>query len=319
MKLSKLGILIGIWMLGEGVWSQTIFRLTEKTTVVGPVIRLGDVAEIEVGGKGSREPLAGLEIGRAAPPGQAVVLTRSGMILALRREGLFQTGMKFEGSDKVEVLTQSQRFDPQGLLSDIKNFIQKQTGEGPGFLDVRFEGTPKVLVLPAGEVTVRLKPNVTGKYEGILTLQADLSVDGRSIRTTTFRVRVDRFRPVVKTTRAVEKGEKFTVQNVALVRFSGKFGQRGGFTDLNQVLGRSAAMPLAPEAMLRVTDLFDPPVVVRGQIVEALVRKGNVELSVQVRAVQDGKMGDIIQVENTDSHKVLKAKVLDEKKVLVGP
>jgi flagella basal body P-ring formation protein FlgA len=76
---------------------------------------------------------------------------------------------------------------------------------------------------------------------------------------------------------------------------------------------------LAPEAVLRVTDLFDPPVIVRGQIVEALVQKGNVELSVQVRAVQDGKMGDIIQVENTDSHKVLKAKVLDEKKVLVGP
>lgn len=306
-------------MLGEGAWSQTVFRLMEKATVVGPVIKLGDVTEILGGGKGAHDPLTELEIGRAAPPGQAVVLTRSGMILALRREGLFQVGMKFEGADRVEVLTQSQKFDPQGVLPDIKNFIQKQTGEFPEFLEVRFEGSPKVLVLPAGEVTVRLKPNVTGKYEGIMTLQAELNVDGRSIRTTNLRVRVDRFRPFVKTTRAVEKGEKFTSQNVALVKFSGKFGPRGGFNDLNQVLGRSAALALAPETMLRVTDLFDPPIIVHGQVVEAVVQKGNVELSVQVRAVQDGKMGDVIQVENTDSHKVLKAKVLDEKRVLVGP
>jgi flagella basal body P-ring formation protein FlgA len=227
--------------------------------------------------------------------------------------------MKFEGADRLEVLTQSQKFDPQGLLPDIKSFIRKQTGEESGSMDVRFEGNPKVLVLPAGEVTVRLKPTVTGKYEGTMTLQADLSVDGRSIRTTSLRVHIDRYHAVVKTTRAVGKGEKFTPQNVALARFSGKFGPRGGFEDINQVLGRSAAMPLAPETILRVADLYDPPVIVHGQLVEAVVQKGNVEISVQVRAIQDGKTGDIIQVENTDSHKVLKAKVLDEKKVLVGP
>jgi flagella basal body P-ring formation protein FlgA len=227
--------------------------------------------------------------------------------------------MKFEGATRVEVLTQSQKFDPQGLLSDIRNFIQKQTGESPSALEVRFEGNPKVLVVPAGEITVRLKPNVTGKYEGIMTLQADLSVEGRSIRTIPLRVHVDRFRSVVKTTRVVGKGEKFNVQNVALAKLPGKFGPRGGFDDLNQVLGRTAALALAPESMVRATDLYDPPVIVHGQQVEAVVRKGNVELSVQVRAIQDGKMGDVIQVENTDSHKVLKAKVLDEKKVLVGP
>jgi flagella basal body P-ring formation protein FlgA len=40
---------------------------------------------------------------------------------------------------------------------------------------------------------------------------------------------------------------------------------------------------------------------------------------VEVRAVEDGKAGDLIRVENTESKKVLRAKVLDEKKVLIQP
>lgn len=319
MKGIRAAILTVFFLGACSAQADTVLRLMEKATVVGPRIHLGEIVELTSSEKGSQERLKGLEVGRAAPPEKTVVLTRSGIILALRREGLFQPDMKFEGADRVVVLTKSQKFDPRGLLPDIRNFIQKQTGEVPSTLEVRFEGNPKILIVPTGEVTVRLKPNVTGRYEGTMTLQADLSIDGRLIRTIPLRVRVDRFRSVVKTIRAVEKGERFSAQNVALAKLPGKFSLRGGFDNLNQVLGRTAALPLAPESMIRATDLYDPPVIVHGQLVEAVVKKGNVELSVQVRAIQDGKMGDIIQVENTDSHKVLKGKVLDEKKVLVGP
>ncbi len=309
--------MIGVSCLASLGHAEVILRLLDRATVVGPRIRLGDIAEVTSAKGKPNAVLSNLDVGRAAPPGKTAVFTRSGLILSLRREDLFQPGMKFGGADRCLVLTQSQKLEPEGLLPDIQNFVQKQTGEDPGFLAVGFEGSPKSLVLPAGDVTVRLKPNVSGRYEGIMTLQADLSVDGRFIRTTTFRIRVDRFRPVVKTTRAVEKGEKFTSKNVALARFPGNFSLKGGFTDLKQVLGRFSSSALAPETMLRVTDLYDPPVIVHGRVVEAVVRKGNVEISVQVRAIEDGKMGDVIRVENTDSHKILKGKVLDEKKVLV--
>lgn len=76
-------------------------------------------------------------------------------------------------------------------------------------------------------------------------------------------------------------------------------------------------MPLIPDAVIRVNEIFDPPVVLRGKIVQAIIRLGNVELTVDARAIEDGKAGDVIQVENSDSHKVLRAKVLDEKTVLI--
>jgi flagella basal body P-ring formation protein FlgA len=58
-------------------------------------------------------------------------------------------------------------------------------------------------------------------------------------------------------------------------------------------------------------------VIHHGSEVNGTIVEGNVELQVTVRAIDDGKMGDMIRVENTDSHKLLKAKVLDEKTVLI--
>ena len=52
-------------------------------------------------------------------------------------------------------------------------------------------------------------------------------------------------------------------------------------------------------------------------MIQGVIQKGNIELSVEVRAIEDGKAGDSIRVENTDSHKVLHGKVLDEKTVLL--
>ena len=92
---------------------------------------------------------------------------------------------------------------------------------------------------------------------------------------------------------------------------------RGCFKELSYVLGRTASMPLVPDTVVQVNEIFDPPVVLRGKTVQAIVRRGNVELTVDARAIEDGKAGDVIRVENSDSHKILYAKVLDEKTVLV--
>ncbi|MGH7739756.1 MAG: flagellar basal body P-ring formation chaperone FlgA, partial [bacterium] len=86
---------------------------------------------------------------------------------------------------------------------------------------------------------------------------------------------------------------------------------------LTGVVGHTASIFLGPGTVVAFNDLYDPPVIHRGAQVNGVVRQGNVELSVTVRAIEDGKMGDVIRVENTDTHKLLKAKVLDEKTVLI--
>jgi flagella basal body P-ring formation protein FlgA len=128
---------------------------------------------------------------------------------------------------------------------------------------------------------------------------------------------VEVFRPAVVSLGRIEKGAKFTEGNVGLVRKPASSIPPGTVGDLRNILGRTAAVYVAPGTILRMHSIFDPPVVRRGSVVQALARRGSVELSVDAKALEDAKAGETVRVENTRTRKVLKGRVLDEKTVLL--
>jgi flagella basal body P-ring formation protein FlgA len=294
-----------------------IIRLTDTSTVVGPNISVGEVADLIGAGNGNSERVRRLIVGKAAPAGDTAIITQQYIKICLRREGFSLSDFDFEGADASKVLTQSQEFYPSKLLPEIKKFVLKQVREESGNVDVKLAGQDKKIILPAGEIESNFRPTFSGKYEGSVILTAELEINDRLQKVLPLHIDIQIFHPVVVTTRRVEKGDKFTADNVALVRTPTSKILLGSLSQLNYVTGRTAAVPLVPGVVLRISDIFDPPAIVHGSIVQAIVRYGNVELRVDARAIEDGKAGDNIRVENTDSHKVLKGKVLDEKTVLI--
>jgi len=304
-------------MNGYAVADPLIVRLTDMATVVGPNINVGEVADLIGAGNGNLERVRRLIVGTAAPAGDTATITQQYIKICLRREGFSLSDFDFEGADASKVLTQSQEFYPSTLLPEIKKFVLKQVREESGNVDVKLSGQDKKIILPAGEIESNFRPTFSGKYEGSVILTAELEINDRLQKVLPLHVDIEIFHPVVVTTQRLEKGDKFTVDNVALVRTPTSKILLGSLSQLNYVTGRTAAVSLVPGVVLRISDIFDPPAIVHGSIVQAIVRYGNVELRVDARAIEDGKAGDNIRVENTDSHKVLKGKVLDEKTVLI--
>src|SRR5579871_5890848 len=261
-----------------------VLRLPEKATVIGPQISLGEIAEVLSDDKTVADRLRRMTVGKAAPAGGRVKLALGYLKVALRREGYNLQDFSFGGTETVEVLTQSQDFDPAGLLPQVKSFILEQTGETPENVDVKLEGAGKKITLPAGVVTAKFRPSFTGQYEGSVSLTAELEVDGRLVRVLPVRTTVDVYHPAVTVVKAVGKGEKFNRGNVALIRTPSSKIVKGCFRQLDPILGRTAAMPLPSGTVLRVTDIYDPPVIRHGDVVQGIVERGNIELSVQVRA-----------------------------------
>jgi flagellar basal body P-ring formation protein FlgA len=292
-------------------------NLSEKAAVVGPQVTLGEVAEITGNNVAMIERVRRLVVSRAAPAGERIKISRGYIKVVLRREGFSLDDFTFGGVDTTEVLTQSQEFFPGDLLPEAKSFVLKEINEPSEDIEVKLDGTYKEMLLPAGKIAANFRPSFSGKYEGEVLLTVELGVDGHLIKVLPLRLIVDIYRPAVVTTKRVEKGEEFTVRNIALVREPSSKVLQGCFRQLNYVLGRKASELLIPDTVIRINEIFDPPVVLRGKIVQAIIRLGNVELTVDARAIEDGKAGDIIRVENSDSHKVLQAKVLDEKTVLI--
>lgn len=296
---------------------QAVVRLPEKVTVIGPQISLGDVADVIGQNKAVVEKIRRVDLGRAPLAGQKLKLTQGYVKIALRRSGYSLKDVSVDGAETTEVLTQSQEFSTAGLLPELKKFVLGQMNESPENVTVKLMGEDKKIGLPAGKVGFRFRPSFSGKYEGPVLMTVEMEVSGREVRTLPLRVLVEVYRPVVLTTKRVEKGDKFSKENVALVREPTSKVPSGCLQEIGNVLGRTAAVPLVPGTVLRLNYITDPPVIRHGQVVSAVVRRGNVEISVAVRAIEDGKAGDTIRVENTESHAVIRGKVLDERTVLI--
>lgn len=320
MKQFSFGLFFACYVFSSWVYAengQLVIKLIEKSTVVGPEISLGDVSEIIGNNKTLVEKFRRISIGKASPAGSALKITKGYIRIVLRREGYNLEEVAFQGPESSQVLSQSQVLTPMSFLPEIKAFVLKQIGDSPQNVEIKILGGEKKIILPAGKVKANFRPSFSGKYEGSFLLTTELDVNGHLARVLPLRIETEIFHLVVVTKKAVEKGDKFTSANVALVRVPTSKIIPGCLQKTESVLGRTASYALPSGALLRLSEINDPPVIRRGQLIQAIVQKGNIELSIEARALVDGKAGDSIQVVNTDSGKVLHGKVLDEKSVLI--
>jgi flagellar basal body P-ring formation protein FlgA len=317
-------LVLGLFgFLSQPVWAQenpgaqVLLRLPEKASVIGPDIRLGEIAEVITTDKALSERLLRLVIAKAPPAGGTISLAQAAVKVALYREGYELKTFEFSGPEATEILTSSQPYLESSLLPEAKKFVSDQLKEDPANVEVKLSTDDKTIVLPSGEVKAHFLPSFSGDYQGLVLLTAQLRVDGREVRDMPLRLAINVMHFAVVTKTAVQMGEKFSEDNVSLKRWPENKTPPNAMKDLSGVLGRTSSLYLAPSSVVALNDLYDPPVVHRGTEINGVMQQGNVELSVLVRAIDDGKMGDVIRVENTDSHKLLKAKVLDEKTVLI--
>lgn len=295
-------------------------QLLPKVSVLGPNYTVGDVAQVAGNDEYRCETLKKVVVGRAPIPDHSTAVDAMAVRVVLRRAGYGVPDVTVLDGRTI-VTTAGQNYPLQNLLPLIRTDVLRATGEAPG--DVTVDPSPafeKVLVLPKGKVTIALRPPASGRFEGSVMYLVDLSVDGRKIRTLPMRVTVKIEKTAVVVTRRVERGEKFGDSSIELRKVESGVDQES-VTVLSQALGKVSARAVFPGTVLRFQDIADPPVIKRGQAITCRSAKGNVEIEVTVQAMEDGRVGRVIRVQNTGSKKLFKARVIDESTVVAvaGP
>src|SRR5579859_7825238 len=168
---------------------SVLIRLPARATVVGPQIKLGEVAEVIGKDRYRLDRLRQMDLGRAAPAGQVFKITSSSVRIVLRREGYTPDQFELSGAGETEVLTQSQDFSNAELLTDAKKFIRSELKEAPENVEVALAAVDKKYLLPAGTVHVSFRPPLSGRYEGAVLLTAEVEVDGRLSRIIPLRLK----------------------------------------------------------------------------------------------------------------------------------
>lgn len=122
-------------------------------------------------------------------------------------------------------------------------------------------------------------------------------------------VQVRRVEEVVVLTEPVQAGETITADKIAMRRRD-MAGEGSGFSDPAAVLGRAPQRALAVGTPLTADVMADGQLLNRGDPVVLLSRVGGVEVRVAGKALGRAAPGDAVSVENTQSRRIIRGRLL---------
>ena len=296
-------ILVLLLLLPASVAGAWTIVLPDSATATGPVVRLGDIAT----GPLPAEAAAVL-VAEAAPGADTALVTRQGVLRRLVAATLAD-GVQLAGAARCVVRFGGRPLEPEALQAAAEQVVA-------GLLPPAGPGAPATwceVTLPGGAVAVkgawslacgRREPLPAGRSQ----VQLELA-DGWQTRAVPVTVIVHAQGEVAVTRAGITRGTALD---------EGLFDWRwrdlaelppGLVTARAQLTGQGAARDLRAGEPLRAADLRPTPVVLAGDLVELLVQRGAVAVSVRALARQSGSLGQTIPVRNELTGRLVNARV----------
>lgn len=164
--------------------------------------------------------------------------------------------------------------------------------------------------VPAGKIDLKVKPLNPDKWGGHTAVPVQILLNGKNYRTIVVTFHLQVFQKAVIVIQPLKKGEVISPDKVALKRVDVSRLYRSSYNSLNEVIGARATRYLGPNMILTKADVEQVPLALKGKPVTIRVKVGLVEISTIGKALADGRMGDLIQVQNLDSGKKIFTKVI---------
>jgi flagella basal body P-ring formation protein FlgA len=182
---------------------------------------------------------------------------------------------------------------------------------------ITIQTPPDVEGLPTGKTSVSFDCDGDYRYLGDATFKTTVTVDGIPCRTLYLRASLHPFDGVAVALRDVERGEPVQQNDFTMVRKDLADLNDGFFTDAETLRGLVAARAINAGSVISARCVDRPVVIKRGKTVTAEVAGRFFRITALVKAVDSGKVGDVIRLTNMDSKKTLAGEVLDENTVRV--
>lgn len=115
----------------------------------------------------------------------------------------------------------------------------------------------------------------------------------------------------------LQHGRIIRESDIEMIRLKDRGISRNTVLDAKSMVGMTARRVVLAGRPLQKTDLIAPQIVSRGELVTMFLNYNGMRLTTQVKALENGSMGDVIRVVNTESNEGLQAIVTGTRAVQV--
>ena len=285
--------------------------LPREVTIEDDSISLGQVSIIR--GSGSLVAKAGgIGLGRISVPGQEIIIERSMVLSRLACSGIAVSKVRLTGAEKIKVKRQQQIIRGSRFIELASSFLTKNP-PARSVCQLDPMRTPKDLVILGAGKEIKLSPRLTKNgTRSHAKVRIGVFADGREIgmRNVTFRLKYDCRRAVSLVD--IPAGVSISPANVKIEKTLSAYPEPANW---NPPYGLVARRRIPANTMIRsyMVGSANPVVIIkRNQTVVIRIKRPGLLITAIGKAMQNGRGGEYIKVQNVDSQRIIFAKVNED-------
>ncbi len=305
MTRALLTILILLGLLESSPALEITFN--QSAQVDDAIIRLSDVAKWDELSP-LTEALATQPVGQAPPPGETILLSSQNVKQYLLSNRSLAGDIRWSGSPTIQISRQGVTINADKIQAIIAEYISNNKKNLPK-ADVTF--IPNSMPLPFSIPTGNLTYDVIPSNPGILnssSFSIIFKVDGKVVKNMSVRGKIEALANIVVAAESLKKGLVLQPQHLNIVSVNINEIANPEF-DSHDLIGMQLTRTLATGSPVLGSMVEVLPVVRRGQKVKIIVETGSLHLTTTGFAHSDGKIDQMIKIQNIDSNKMVHGRV----------
>ncbi len=298
--------------------ATSYIRVATDSVVQHDRLTLGDIAEVRAENEEAINQLKAVNLGYAPQVGAVREIERRRILLALAAAGYNEGVVTVTAPAITRVRRAAQRLERELLIEAAeKSVLSDLRAQRVRASLVRLD-LPDVIEVPTGRTEVRASAGTVRNLYEPFAVSIEILVEGRVARRLDATAQVEAFATVATARLDLSAGARLRAEDLI-------FGERAidqpltkYIRDARQLRGMSLRQPLIRGDVLQINFLNAEVVVKTGDAVNIIGEAGKLRISVKGEARASGRVGDRIQVRNSDSGLALQAVITDEGEVRVS-
>lgn len=271
--------------------------LHETAQVRGVDVTIGDLVDITPTDTESLL-ISSLRFASAPTPGHLRTVSRAELLQSLVGSGYAAATFRLRGSTECAVQTLVVAIGQAEVVEHATTVLEAVLQQEGGDVEFELASPVRSYQVQPGRRSQELRARVRGGATNPNTAVVDVEVlvDDVVAKTIPVQWKLNRYHNIVKTTVTVPAGMPLGPEFVTLSRE--RIDQTNGLflTTLDQVAGKVTRRALKPNQLLMLSDVSEPALIHRGDIVTVVLTKGRVKIETEGIANNDAVRGGRVTV-----------------------
>lgn len=291
--------------------------LKAAVTLDRDAVRLADIATISGASAMSLNSLGATVVATSPLPGKTRFVDIDYICIRLKQAGLDVDGITFHGPADVRITRNSATLPSQRIEKAVEAAIRSRMPWKNEDVTIREITLDDAIALPTGELTYRIVPSRNEDYLGRMMLALHLFVDGEPVRKTWVNATLSVMTDVVTVIKPLGKHQHINPADLKVERRDLADLPSDTVRHMEDASGSRATQMIYPGTVLQLSMIALPPLVKRGDVVKIVANTGPLTITATGMVKQQGCKGDLVRVMNTDSSRIITARVTGPGSVVV--